>query len=90
MSKLKYSLFFATLGLATLVAAGLGHLVAGKEPPATPTASPGPERVVAAGRGRIDVEGGMIQISAQRDGVMDEVFVYWRLEVPSGELKARK
>ncbi len=90
MSKLKYSLFFATLGLATLVAAGLGHLVAGKEPPATPTASPGPERVVAAGRGRIDVEGGMIQIAAQRDGVIAEVFVTEGVEVRAGDLLARQ
>ncbi|BAI75422.1 secretion protein (plasmid) [Azospirillum sp. B510] len=46
--------------------------------------------VVAAGRGRVDVEGGMIQIAAQRDGVITEIFVTEGADVRAGDLLARQ
>ncbi|WP_247872522.1 HlyD family efflux transporter periplasmic adaptor subunit [Azospirillum sp. TSO35-2] len=46
--------------------------------------------VVAAGRGRVDVEGGMIQIAAQRDGVITDVLVAEGADVRSGDLLARQ
>ncbi|WP_109050164.1 HlyD family secretion protein [Azospirillum sp. TSA6c] len=46
--------------------------------------------VAAAGRGRIDVEGGMIQIAAQRDGVISAIFVSEGADVRAGDLLARQ
>jgi HlyD family secretion protein len=46
--------------------------------------------VAAAGRGRIDVEGGMIQIAAQRDGVISALFVSEGADVRAGDLLARQ
>lgn len=46
--------------------------------------------VAAAGRGRIDVEGGMIQIAAQRDGVISALFVSEGSDVRAGDLLARQ
>lgn len=46
--------------------------------------------VAAAGRGRVDVEGGMIQIAAQRDGVISGVFVTEGADVRAGDLLARQ
>ncbi len=46
--------------------------------------------VAAAGRGRIDVEGGLIQIAAQRDGVIAAVFVAEGADVRAGDLLARQ
>lgn len=90
MSKLKYLLLFAALALVVLSAVAFEHFVAGEESSAAATAVPGSERPVAAGRGRVDVEGGMIQIAAQRDGVIAEVFVTEGAEVRAGDLLARQ
>lgn len=46
--------------------------------------------VVAAGRGRVDVDGGMIQIAAQRDGVITDIFVAEGADVRAGDLLARQ
>lgn len=47
-------------------------------------------RISAAGRGRVDVDGGMIQIAAQRDGVISAVFVSEGADVRAGDLLARQ
>jgi multidrug efflux pump subunit AcrA (membrane-fusion protein) len=44
---------------------------------------------VAIGRGRVDIDGGLIQIAAQRDGVVVEVFVEEGANVKAGQLLAR-
>lgn len=54
--------------------------------PAGDSATP----VAAAGRGRVDVDGGMIQIAAQRDGIVSAVFVKEGEEVRKGDLLARQ
>lgn len=48
------------------------------------------EERVAVARGRIDVDGGLIQVAAQRDGVIVEVCVTEGAEVVAGQLLARQ
>jgi len=45
---------------------------------------------VAVAKGRIDVEGGVIQIAAARDGVIAEVMVHEGARVTKGEILARQ
>lgn len=48
------------------------------------------EERVAVARGRIDVDGGLIQVAAQRDGVIVDVYVTEGAEVTAGQLLARQ
>lgn len=82
--------FLIALALAA-TAAAIGWLAgapsaASARPSAAVAASPA---VVAVGRGRIDVDGGVIQIAAQRDGVIAEVLVEEGQQVKAGQLLAR-
>jgi HlyD family secretion protein len=57
---------------------------------ATPATSLATDTPVAVAKGRIDVEGGVIQIAAARDGVIAEVMVNEGARVTKGEILARQ
>lgn len=85
MNKLRLLLAVLTLcGVASGVYAMLADPEASSQPDATPTAAEAMRKVVVA-RGVIDVEGGIIQIAASRDGVIREIRVEEGAEVKQGD-----
>jgi len=82
----------AVMGAASMTAASHAWL-SESGPQAAEPAAPDMAaeiRIAAAGRGRVDVEGGLIQIAAQRDGVIAAVHVVEGAEVRAGDLLARQ
>jgi multidrug resistance efflux pump len=83
---------FRRLLLAGAAALALGGLALPFLPPLQPTqasrveAAPAP---VAAGRGILDIQGGLTQIAAARDGIVAEVLVEEGARVAAGALLAR-
>jgi HlyD family secretion protein len=57
--------------------------------PAQPAASPPSVVPIAAGRGVLDIRGGLTQIAAARDGIVSEVLVEEGARVTAGQLLAR-
>lgn len=103
MTPRKGAMLVGVAVLAAVSAVGVLRSETGTPPPRSAGAASGQSQtleapaqsaveapVVAAGRGRIDVEGGMIQIAAQRDGVITEIAVTEGAHVRAGDLLARQ
>lgn len=78
-------------GLALLVVAGAGFAAwrAGSAPEPVPARS-APSPFAAAANGKVDVEGGMIQVAARRAGIIRDVLVNEGDEVVRGQVLARQ
>ena len=66
----KIALFLGLLGLLWWISGGGGH--AGSEPPVP---APAPARSAPLAKGKVDLEGGLIRIASQRDGILREIYV---------------
>lgn len=77
--------------LALLVAAGAGFAAWRMQP--TPAAAPpvaAPSPYAAAANGKVDVEGGMIEVAARRAGIIRDVLVNEGDQVVRGQVLARQ
>jgi HlyD family secretion protein len=79
-------------GLALLLAAGGGFAAWRSlgEGQAAPAAAAPPSPYAAAANGKVDVEGGMIQVAARRAGIIRDVMVNEGEEVVRGQVLARQ
>lgn len=80
-------------GLALLLAAGGGYALWRRLAPSGPApalAAPAPSPIAAAANGKVDVEGGMIQVAARRAGIVRDVLVNEGDDVVRGQILARQ
>lgn len=83
---------YRTLGGSIALSTALAATLMGCEPPHN-EGSQAPARIavpVAVAKGRIDIEGGVIQVAAPRDGVIAEVMVQEGARVRKGQLLAKQ
>ena len=78
-------------GLALLLAAGAGFATWRLSAAPEPAAAPAPESPYsAAANGKVDIEGGMIQVAARRAGIIRDVLVNEGDAVVRGQILARQ
>ncbi|MGA3156794.1 MAG: efflux RND transporter periplasmic adaptor subunit [Steroidobacteraceae bacterium] len=92
---LRRSLPSTTLPLLLVLASALtlpacGSHATGAQPSATKTSAVPPSAYAAIANGKVDVEGGVVEVAARRAGVVSEVFVKEGDVVRKGQVLARQ